>query len=346
MKRKFRLVYTLLGLIALIACQKEEKRVVPDVSDIVVDLEIRRFEKDLFSLNTEIMEAGLTALEKTYPKFSEIYFNQVLPSKKLQFAPEGHVKFMEGFIKHPSVQQLYDTTMALYDNMELLKKDFEQAFRYYKYYFPDRVTPDITTFISEYSVGTFIYDQNSLALGLDFFLGSDFPYGSIDPYNPGFSDYLTRAFDRDHMVAKALRVLIDDLLGEVKGDRLLDKMIHNGKRLYILDHLLPNTPDSVKLEMTQKQVQWLSDNEFEMWAFFLQEDLLYSSKGQDIREYVDYSPRSPGMPAESPGRTGNWVGWQIIKAFMARSPEYTMSDLLTLTDAQEILNKSRYKPRR
>ena len=123
-------------------------------------------------------------------------------------------------------------------------------------------------------------------------------------------------------------------------------MIHNGKKLYALDLLLPYTPDSVKLEVTPAQVSWLEDNELEMWAHLLKEELLYSSNWQDIRKLVDYSPHSPGMPPEAPGRSANWIGWQIVKAYMGKHPETSLPQLFALQDAQALLDESRYKPRR
>jgi len=60
---------------------------------------------------------------------------------------------------------------------------------------------------------------------------------------------------------------------------------------------------------------------------------------------VDHSPNSPGMPSDAPGRTANWTGWQIVKAYMKRNPKITLSQLIEETDAQQILTKAKYKPR-
>lgn len=52
-------------------------------------------------------------------------------------------------------------------------------------------------------------------------------------------------------------------------------MVNNGKKFYILDKLLLYVLDSVKLEVIGEQVEWLNDNELEMWVFFIKEDLMY-----------------------------------------------------------------------
>ena len=339
-------IYGLLFAIAVQSCQCNKSNDNPDVSHIPVEVNIRRFEKELFALDTLQMAASLENLEKTYPEFSEVYFGQILGSRDSSIAPEGHAAYVKGFINHPSIRKLYDTTLVVYPDLDFLEKDLQKAFRYLEYYLPETQTPDLTTYISEYTVASFIYGDNSLALGLDFFLGADYPYGQYNPGNSNFSQYLTRTNNRDHIAAKTIMPLVADLCGPPPGDRLLDYMVQNGKMLYILDHLIPFAPDTVLMEYTPAQLGWCKDNELEIWAYFIQENLLYSSNWQDIRKLVEYSPSSPGMPPEAPGRTANWMGWQIVQAYMKRKPETTFRQLIDLTDAQALLDQSKYKPTR
>lgn len=332
-------------ILTIFSCNNQRTKA-PDVSDIEAPVKIHRFEKDLFAIDTNAVPEGLAQLEVRYPEFSEVYFNEILGSKNPQIVPEGHEAYMEGFLKFPSVLALYDSCMLRYNKMDDIEKEFEQAFKYFKHYFPQRPTPDVTTFISEYSIGTFIYGEASLAVGLDFFLGTDHPYAVYNPGNSNFSEYLTRTFTREHLVSKTVQPLIEDMLGMPYGNRMLDMMIYNGKKLYLMDLLLPHTPDSIKWEVTSKQAEWLNDNHLEMWAFFLSENLLYSTEWAKIRKYVEYSPNSPGMPEEAPGRTANWIGLQIVRAYMQQFPQTSPEQLLELRDSQDFLTKSRYKPRR
>ncbi len=338
--------FLLLLLLFAASCQNDERRNIPDVSEIEVEVDIRRFEQDLFSCDTNQLASDLEALEEKYPDFSEIYFERVLRSKDSIAAPQGHIAYMKGFLQFPPVQKLYDTTQIVFPDLESIRKEYQQAFKFYKYHFPQRPVPTITTYISEYTIGQFIYEDDAIAVGLDFFLGSDYPYHYYVPQNPNFSAYLTRTFNKAHLVEKSMRMIVDDMLGQPEGGRLLDYMIHYGKRLYILDQMMPYTPDSIKLEMTTEEVEWLEGNEFEVWAHFLKEELLYNSDWIDIRKLVQYSPNSPGMPPEAPGRTANWIGWQIIKSYMRKFPETSLEQLLTLNDAQDVLDASKYKPRR
>ena len=239
---------------------------------------------------------------------------------------------------------------SVYGDFQTEKQAFEQAFKYMKYYFPDKQTPDIYTFISEFSLQKFLFEtdvnQEGLALGLDMFLGADYPYAQFIPNNPAFSSYLIRRFNKEHLVKRSMGALVEDIIGGNQGSNLLEKMIHNGKKLYILDQLLPYTPDSIIIEYTQAQMEWVEDNEVEMWAYLLKEDLFYESDINTINKLVNPSPNSPGMPKEAPGRTANYLGWKVVAEFMKRQPNYDLIKLINERDAQKILNLSKFKPRK
>lgn len=333
----------------LFACQPDKGKEIPDVSHIPMDIEIRRFDKDLFEMDTLQLENGLSALAAKYPEFGNIYFGQILGSTDERIAPEGHSAYVKGFISHPAPRQLFDTTQIVFPEAEIqkLEVEFEQAFQFLKYYFPNQIIPPhITTFISEYTIAAFVYKDNALALGLDFFLGAEHPYIDYNPGNPHFSQYLVRTFNKEHVVLKTLKPLIKDILGNPRGNRLIDQMIHNGKELHLLSHILPNEPDSVILEYSKPQVEWVYANEKEIWHHFLREDLLYSTDIQEFKKLIDYSPHSPGMPKEAPGRTANWIGFQMVNSYMKRYPETTFEELIELQDAQALMDQSRYKPAR
>ena len=318
------------------ACWSDKGKNIPDVSHIDVDIKIKRFEKDLMQLDTNHVSAGVDSLLEKYPVFAkELFLPKILPALQ-------DTNVMALFLKSPGIQHLYDTLMIVFDDVSDIENEFESAFRFYKYYFPELPVPELVSFFSEYTIGTFTYEQEILGVGLDFFLGADYPL-----YSPEyFPRYIKRSMDKQHLVAKSMEAVASDLAGEVGGERLIDQMIHNGKILFLLDHFLPHTPDSIKLAYTTEQVAWCEANEGGIWAHFLTEDLLYSTRRKDIRKLVDHSPNSPGMPQEAPGRTANWLGWQIVKSYMKRNPKITFEELVANRDAQQILDLARYKPMR
>lgn len=316
-----------------VGCWSKGKKI-PDVSHIKIDVNIDRFEKMLFAIDTNDIKGSMDALNQKYPEFSKVYFRNVLPTLQ-------NPAVMKAFMASESIQKLYDTTSVVFNDISDIEEEFEKAFQFYQHYFPNRPVPKVISFLSEYSIGAFTYGDEILAVGWDFYLGKDYPR-----YNPQyFPNFVKRSMDRKHLVAKSIEALVSNVVGDNPGNRLLDKMIHNGKIIYILDQLMPYEQDSIKLAYTQKEVEWCNDNELQMWAHFLKNDLLYSTSTKEIQKLISPSPSSPNMPPEAPGRTANWIGWQIIKSYMKRFPNTTMEELVTIKDAQKILDSAKYKPR-
>lgn len=318
------------------ACTDDGKdKYIPDISAVEVDLEVKRFEQSMFAADTNAQVlAVMENLDSLYPGFfKELYLARIIPALQM---PE----VFSLFIRTPEIRQTYDTVMVVHQDFSKKVGDLEEAFKYYKHYFPERPIPEIITYISEYSIGNFIA-ENQLGIGLDFFMGTAYP-----KYDPAFFPYyLRRTMTKDYLVSKTMMAVADDLAGEPQGDRLLDYMIANGKKWYIHELLLPYTPDSIRLEYTEEELDWLKNNEVQLWSHFIGEDLLFSTQYKDFRKLVDYSPNAPGMPPEAPGRTANWTGLQIVKSFMKRHPNMRPAQLMEIKDAQKILDGAKYRPR-
>jgi hypothetical protein len=75
--------------------------------------------------------------------------------------------------------------------------------------------------------------------------------------------------------------------------------------------------------------------------------LLYSTRRTEFDKLIGASPMgATWMPPESPGKTANWLGWQIVKAFMKQHPEMSVQQLIAIDDPQIILDEANYRPPR
>jgi len=344
--RHFSFIAILISILIISSCRFDKGKNIPDVSNIDIDLKINRFEQDFFSIDTNNVSAGMTALEQKYPEFAPIFFENVLVAYDKRIAPDGPDKYIEGILKHKPLRKLYDTCQIVYKDFSSLEKDLTKTLKYYNHHFPEATVPSsVTTFISEFGYGGFIYGEDDLAVGIEFFLGSDFPYLQWNQGNSNFSNFLTRSYNKDHLVSKTIAPLVNERVGSRQGNKLLQMMIINGKKRYILEQLLPHAPDSVVQEFSGKQIKWLEENESLIWAYFLEKNLLYSSRLKEIKKYVNPSPHSPGMPKEAPGNTGSWIGYKIVQSYMKQHPNVSLTDLIKMENEQKILELSKYKPR-
>ncbi len=349
---------TKIGLCALIglaffisACESEEKTNIPDVSDIQIDLDFTRFEQLLFA-DTTISAAVIKKLKEDHSAFADVYFNHVFPGADdiVIEDEEQQIQKMQATIRHPRTQWLYDTVQQIFPDLSMLEKDLTSAFQFAKYYFPDKKTPKIYTTISDFGYFPFVYAEDSLrdgiGISLEMFLGDTFPYLAYTGLNNAFSNYLTRSYNKDYVVRRTLEVWVDDIAGPPAANRLLDLMIHNGKKLYILESLMPYMPDTVIMDYSSKAMAWVKANEKQVWYHFTTNEMLYETSMRKLQKHLGPSPSSPGMPPEAPGNTASWLGWQIVKSYMRNNPGTTLPELLAIDDAQYILDKSGYRPRR
>jgi len=311
----------------------------PDVSHIDSNLEILRFEIDFSQVDTSEISEGLESLSMKYPSFFEVYFQQILAERPIK--PEELEDFALEILQEGYLRPITDTTLMILGETKSIFSDVDEMIRYYRYFFEDYNPKVLVTFVSEFGVGACTIGEDTLGIGLDMYLGEDF-----EGYDPGiFPSFVRASMNPDFIPVHLGKTMIQNKIPGIKSNRMLDIMLYNGKVLYGLGKILPDMPDHILMEYNPEQMAWVADNELQIWSHFLSNELLYSTKRQDYQKLIGPSPNAPNMPPEAPGQTANWIGWQIVKAYMNRYPQTSLQQLMEINDAQELLEKSRYRPR-
>lgn len=330
-------------LAALQSCGEswdEEQPPVPDVSNIQVNARIQRFDRDLFAIDTQHFREQLSLLAVNYPAFLPFFTTQV--AHDITRPDESPEAALYGFVTAPQVRRLNDSCQAQFPDLSYFQKDLTQLLQYYKYYFPEKKEPTTVTAVTEFIGDAFMVNDTLMMIGLDMFLGSDF-----SGYNPEiFPQYIVKDFRPDQMIVKYGFSLANYVTPAPAKDHILDHMIRNGKVLYIMDCLLPTVPDSIKMGYSSDQWAGSLVNEQEVWSRLLDMKVLYEPLGPRNMKIVTLSPSSDNVFQEAPGQIGNFIGWQIVKAYMKRYPKTSLKDLLALNDAQQFLEKAKYKPKK
>ena len=116
--------------------------------------------------------------------------------------------------------------------------------------------------------------------------------------------------------------------------------------MYLIDSYLPQIQDSIKIGFSKDKYDWTLANKEEIWMYFIDKDLLFSTDTNLNRRFLDDAPFSKFYMEQdnlSPGRIGVWLGWQIVNAYMQKN-DVSLQQLLE-TDEEIIFKKSKYKPR-
>jgi hypothetical protein len=332
----------ILMLFVILSCKNESKEDI-NLDGLDGQFQLIRFDKEIFAIDTNKFSTSFLDFKNKYPALSEIYLRNIIQVDSIE-----EMGFMRGFITNSTVKKLVDTTNLILPNLDLFKKEMESHLKHIKYYFKGYESPKVYTVISEYSIQQFIFDDaghTGIGVGLDMFLGGSYPYKNIDPTNPSFSDYLVRSYDQRHMSSKVLNLIIDDLLANEysTSPKLIDKIINNGKRLYLKEKLAPDMKRDVLFELKSEQVKWMEENELEIWSFLLDNNLLYETTPMKVNRYVNPAPTSPNMPAEAPGGAANYIGYMIVKSACKK---IDWKEVMKMDNGQQLLEQSNYKPKR
>ncbi|NIG52883.1 hypothetical protein [Chitinophaga sp. Cy-1792] len=336
-----RFSWLLLAFLAFAACKSGPRA--PDVSNISVNVSPERFDSALFTLDTNHLQPGLQQLHAAYPMFLPVYMTDIMNLGAYSDSSQQILQQLHLFLTNKDFRQLQVAVKQKFGNLEPVKKELTQAFQYTKYYFPKFRTPQVVTFISGIANYGAVTMDTILGIGLDMYMGEDFP-----PYHmiEDLPDYMIRRFSPEYITANCMQVLEQQMYPAGRdGGHLLSQMIDAGRQQYFLDKVLPNTADTIKLGYTKAQLSWCYDNEQMIWQFFIQNNLLYNTDWQEISHFMGDGPATQGMPEGSPGKIGNFVGWQIVKKYMDKHPELSLQQLMEIKDQMQIFNEAKYRPK-
>ena len=321
------------------SCQKSKK---PDVSDINLAIKIERFDKDLYGGQHKNIDLTDSLLHKKYGAFYEDFMLKMVGNESYTSK-----QVLQGIYQDKAYADLNHEVDSVFPNLNKVETELTQSFKYIKYYYPQAKIPRFIGFLSGFAYQTPIGDDY-VGIGLDMFLGKDSKfYGALVHSIPL---YLSKRFTPEYIVPRVSEYYVrENLFKERDQDRsLLSKMIYNGKILYFMDQIMPDElADSIKIGYTNKQLEWCKVYEAEIWAYYLENNLLYETDYPKIQVYLSEGPFTPGLGENSVSapKLGVWTGWQIVRKYMEENPEVTLQQLMEETDSQKILTKSKYKPK-
>jgi hypothetical protein len=334
-----RIAFVLFVLVSVYSCKS--KRNIPDVSNINVQLTIKRFDKDFFSIDTNNISSSLTQLQNNYPYFLNDFLYNILAAPP---SPDSAMQKVKRFIH--DYKLIYDSSQRIFTSFDKTTNEIKHGLQFVKYYFPDyKIPTQLITFIGPVEGYANVLTSSGLAVGLQLYLGKNFPVYQTEYISEVYPDYQSRRFEPQYIPVNCMKNIITDIYSDTNADiPLVYQMIEAGKRLYVLDQLLPETADTLKTGYTQKQLDACYKNEAFIWNYFLENNLLYVTDPSATRDYMNDGPKTEELGDASPGFIGQFVGWQIVKKWMSNDDKRTLPQLLQTPDKQ-IFEEAKYKPR-
>jgi hypothetical protein len=297
-----------------------------------LDIRILRYEQDLFSLDMNNLREGVKLLSKKYPLLIE----QNIWNDSIQ------LEALKSFLQDTVIIALYQEVEKTVKT-DVLLKELEAAFAYYKVFYPNDSIPEIITqlFGLDLSMPTvFIYDD-ILFINIDMYLGADYPYYAA----MGMPVYIAERHELVYLPVDIFKkAVVHKHLARVPHATLLDAMITEGKKLYFAEMMLPALHERYIIGYSEEKYHWATQYLGNAWSYIIEKNELFGKNESLLRIYIEEAPFTKPFGNDSPGRMGAFIGWKLIQSYMANNPEITLPELMQETDYQNILNLSRFKP--
>jgi hypothetical protein len=331
-------------ILAIFACSTGCKRNHYEVNTSGIDLtvKVRRLEKDLFTANPGEIKSSVPALKQEYDGFLQL-FSFVINIGLINDSSWNDR--LVSFCTDKQNNEVYSVTNAVFPDLKNLEQGLTNAFKHYRYYFPEKSIPKVYTCISGFNNSIITMRDSILGIGLDRYLGADCKY------YPGLKIYKYQAAKMN-----PVNIIPDCMYGwasiewnykdlNYSPDNVLSEMIHEGKLMYFVKSMLPSEKDNLIFGYTPQQMKFCTNNEKQMWQYLVENNLLFSTQQLVKRKLTGDAPFTSYFSKESPGRSAVWLGFRIIESYMARNRNITLAEMMMNTDCQQILEKAKYSPR-
>ncbi|PTX42034.1 protein involved in gliding motility GldB [Christiangramia gaetbulicola] len=309
-------------LISLFSCDKKSETEAK-IEKVDANFELIRFDQKF----AETSEENLPQLKAEYPFLFPEQYPDSLWVQKL----------------NDTIQQEIEAEInKVFSEFTKENDELHSLFQHVKYYFPDFQVPDVITVTSEvdYKNKT-IYTGEYLFVALDTYLGPE------HKFYIGIQEFLKKNFRKEQIVSDAAAEIAEKYVPKADSRTFLSHMIYYGKLLYLKDRFIPFKSDAEKIGYSDDELEWVKSNEDQIWRYFIENELIFDTDSKLYTRFLYPAPFSKfylQLDSESPARVGQYIGWNIVRAYMEKN-DVSIKTMLN-TSAEEIFNKANYKPKK
>lgn len=323
--------------VLLCACHGGRDYFPRDIESVEVD--IVRFDSAQLAVRPDSVKQDIVQLYADYEVFMPMFVEGILrlPVEDTAYLCEMYSNFLTDTTM--GFAQTNALTQSMFADISKLQKSLNIGFSRLHYLYPEWEIPTVYLFVSGFN-SSVMYYENIMGVGVDMYLGSDYPY-----YNQVVYNYQKQTMRKECVAGDLLNMYIAyQIPYNSKYNRLLEHMIFRGKQMFLLSQLLPNEPAWEIIGYSKEQWDWCKKYEQAIWNRIMEKRDLFKTESMVRVSYMNDGPFTAEISQESPGRLGIWVGWQIVDSYMRNNENVSIKQLIEEGDAQKILEQSFYKP--
>jgi len=159
--------------------------------------------------------------------------------------------------------------------------------------------------------------------------------------------YIAQELDKKYLPVDVALSFAEAIIPSSRNTTFLDAMIHEGKVLYLAHKFLPTVSEEDLLKYTSEKYQWTEENEAQIWRYFIENQLLYSTDRKILTRFIDMAPFSKfylELDNQSPGGVGRYIGLRIVTQYMEKHPDALQK--LGIIPTEELFKEANYKPKK
>jgi len=324
----------LISILVLASCSKNRFKI--DTDKVDLNVKIERFDQDFMQMNPAHLDESVLSMRKKYGDFFDRYTANVV----MMGSPDStnYIPRLTGFLRDSMAREVFKETQKVFANVSDIQKETNDAFKYVKYYFPEKKIPRIAMHISGFNQ-SIVATKDILSISIDNYLGADYA-----PYKGIVYEYQLQNMTRSKV---APDILLGYLMSEFSVENtgsLLGCILSRAKILYLQNIFMPQRPEEDIMGYNKVQEEWCVKNEKNMWNFLVENRQLYNTSQLICAKYINPAPFTSYFTQDSPGQAAIWIGVRIIKSYMDNNTSVTLPELMKDTNYQRILEESKYKP--
>ncbi|RNC87670.1 MAG: gliding motility lipoprotein GldB [Winogradskyella sp.] len=300
----------------------EESKLQKEIAEVDISFKAERFDSEF----SKVDATNLGQLKNNYP---------------FLFPKEVSDSVWINRVNDDLQKQMFAEVNKEYQNFTPQEDGLRNLFQHLKYYDKGFTIPRVITVTDFVDYRTkLVLESDLLIINLTNYLGETHEFYQNTPRY--FAENMTSAQIIPDVCGKyAMRYAYQN-----QRKTFLDEIIYHGKLLYFKDIMIPNSSVEDRIGYSTNDIKWAQENEPMIWSYFVEKELLFSTDPKLFSRFTTPAPFSKfylELDNESPGRLGQFIGWQIVRAYADR----TEADIIEImrTEADVIFNKSKYKPK-
>jgi hypothetical protein len=323
----------LITALSVVGCHKG-----PDVSKVEVNYQLVPFYLDINSIAPEKAAEAVPSLKQKYGDYLEGYSMRVIKIGSTR-SPQ-YAEYLRSFLEYQPNRDVFEKCKVRFANLKPLKSQLDDAFKHYHHYFPQKAIPDVYLQISGFNQ-SIVVDSAVVGVSIEKYLGATCEfYQWLD-----YPVYLRRKMIPEKIVPDIMKAMaLTEFAFNDSIDDIASNIIFQGKALHFVKAMMPELPDTLLFDFTERELKWSKQYEDDVWASTVEHKYLFNNDRLMIQKMVGDAPFTSLYGQDSPGHLGLFVGYQIVDAYLKAHPEVTLQQLMTMRDYRKILAGSGYRP--